>query len=223
MRGFFHFLRNLLILVLIVFGFWTYQNNPDVQIATKDSIASLEKKVTQLFSTGNLKMPEARDSEPATSSNNSKAGSKTWSKPEASVYIDISDNHQLRSAAIDGISAWNRTGAFLFKQVAQPKKAKIIISAVDDTNTSAAGETSTTYNSVSGHLLKARIHLNRYYLQNAWYGYSNNRIINTVEHELGHAIGLNHNKGVSVMYPAGSYYTIQPQDIKAVKKLYHEE
>lgn len=222
MRGFFHFLRNLFILALIAFGFWTYQNNPNVQIATKDSIASLEKKVGQLFSTGSLDMPEARDQEPTTSTGKTKIGAKTWSKPEASVYIDIKDNQQLRSAAIDGLSAWNRTGAFLFKQINHSKKANIIISVVDDTDTRAAGETATTYNSVSGHLLKAHIHLNRYYLQNAWYGYSNSRIVNTVEHELGHAIGLSHNKGVSVMYPAGSYYTIQPRDINAVKKMYHE-
>ncbi len=52
--------------------------------------------------------------------------------------------------------------------------------------------------------------------------YSQNRIINTAEHELGHAIGLSHTHSVSVMYPAGSIYTIQPRDITDVKRLYHE-
>ena len=45
----------------------------------------------------------------------------------------------------------------------------------------------------------------------------------TCAHELGHAIGLDHNNGVSVMYPKGSVYTIQPGDIKAVQKLYKEK
>ena len=98
-----------------------------------------------------------------------------------------------------------------------------MISTVDDSDTNAAGETATTYNPSTGHLLKADVHLNRYYLQNEWYGYSNNRIVNTAEHELGHAIGLNHTNSVSVMYPKGSIYTFQPQDIQNVRKIYHEK
>ncbi len=80
------------------------------------------------------------------------------------------------------------------------KDAQIVINTVDNSDTNAAGETATTYNPATGHLLKATVNLNRYYLQNEWYGYSYNRIVNTAEHELGHAIGLNHTNNVSVMY-----------------------
>ena len=121
------------------------------------------------------------------------------------------------------MNAWNRTGAFTFHQTNDKSSAQIVISTVDDSDTNAAGETATTYNPSTGHLLKADVHLNRYYLQNEWYGYSNNRIVNTAEHELGHAIGLNHTNSVSVMYPKGSIYTIQPQDIRNVRKIYHEK
>ena len=38
--------------------------------------------------------------------------------------------------------------------------------------------------------------------------------------ELGHAIGLQHTNIASVMYPAGSYYSIQEQDINAARDLY---
>lgn len=38
--------------------------------------------------------------------------------------------------------------------------------------------------------------------------------------ELGHAIGLQHTNTASVMYPAGSYYSIQEQDINAARDLY---
>ena len=48
----------------------------------------------------------------------------------------------------------------------------------------------------------------------------NDRILHTAEHELGHAIGLEHTNEVSVMQPAGSYYGIQAQDVKAVQELY---
>ena len=47
--------------------------------------------------------------------------------------------------------------------------------------------------------------------------------MNTAEHELGHAIGLDHNGGESVMQPAGSFYSIQDSDVEAVRQLYKEE
>ena len=62
--------------------------------------------------------------------------------------------------------------------------------------------------------------VNHYYLSNPRFGYDMERIRNTAEHELGHAIGLAHNEGQSVMQSAGSYLSIQPEDVVAVRKLY---
>ena len=72
----------------------------------------------------------------------------------------------------------------------------------------------------TGYILHADVNLNAGYLLNPTYGYSQQRIINTAEHELGHAIGLQHSDAASVMQPAGSFYSIQPRDVQAVKKLY---
>ena len=229
MHKFWHFLRIIILLFLLALGIYEYQNNENVRTATNDSLITLHQRLSQLLSTGSLDPPKLQD-QPRIISKNGQTdtsdqdtnGNQIWSHNSVTVYVDI-NNRQLRSAAIDAISAWNRTGSFLFKQVNQKKHAKIIISVISDSDTQAAGQTSTTYNPVNNRLLKAHVELNHYYLQNSWYGYSYNRIVNTVEHELGHAIGLKHTKKVSVMYPAGSYYTIQPRDIQAVKKLYHEK
>lgn len=226
MRIFFKIVRNIFLLALLAFGFLTYKNNPNLQIVTQDALATLNYRINQLITTGNLALPELEDknvnNHTKTAKNSDSAANLTWSKPEANVYLDIKNNLQLRSAAIDAMNAWNQTGSFTFHQVSDKKDAQIIINVVNDSDTNAAGETATTYNPANGHLLKATVHLNRYYLQNQWYNYSNNRIVNTAKHELGHAIGLSHTNTVSVMYPKGSIYTIQPQDIKNVKKLYHE-
>lgn len=222
MRSFFKFIRNLFLIALVAFGVWTYKNSPNLQMATQDSLATLNNRLNQLIATGTISTANPTKTNTDKTQTDASTKSRIWSKPEANVYVDIQNNSQLYSAAIDAMTVWNRTGAFTFRQVDSKKSAQIVISVVDDSDTNAAGETATTYNPTTGHLLKATVHLNRYYLQNEWYGYSYSRIVNTAEHELGHAIGLNHTSTVSVMYPKGSIYTIQPQDIKNVKKLYHE-
>ena len=228
MRKFFRVLRNLILIGLLAFGVWNYQNNANFRNATNDSVATLSNRISQLMTNGSLNAPTLGDNPTSKSPDSKKAtplkkGASTWDKPEASVYIDLENNPTLRSATMDAINIWNRTGAFTFKQINNKSKAQIVVSAVSESDTSAAGETYTTYNPATAHLLHAKIQLNRFYLQNRWYGYSNARIVNTVEHELGHAIGLSHTNGVSVMYPKGSFYTIQPVDIRAVKKLYSEK
>ena len=91
---------------------------------------------------------------------------------------------------------------------------------MNDGSTAVAGEAESQTNLLTKQFTSVTIRLNHYYLSNPNYGYSYDRIMHTAEHELGHAIGLEHTNQVSVMQPAGSYYGIQAQDVKEVQELY---
>jgi len=151
---------------------------------------------------------------------NVKYDNNRWPNNTATVYIDIDDS-TLYNAFVSAIKQWNNTGAFTFKIVNDKKDADIVGKLMENDD-GTAGTTDTTTDEQTKRIIKATVYLNRYYLESATYGYSEQRIINTAEHELGHAIGLDHTNEVSVMQPAGSYYTIQPRDVDVVKKLYQE-
>lgn len=144
-----------------------------------------------------------------------------WKKPKATVYVNLNGNRSLASATDAAIAAWNNTGAFTFTKTKNKKKADITIGQVYSPNIDYAGYTTLHYYVSSGFLISATTKLNTYYLDNhSTYHYNHERIINTVEHELGHALGLKHNTGSSVMYPTGSIFSIQPDDVMTVEALY---
>lgn len=151
---------------------------------------------------------------------NVKYDNNRWPNNTATVYIDIDDS-TLYNAFVSAIKQWNNTGAFTFKIVNDKKDADIVGKLMENDD-GTAGTTDTTTDEQTKRIIKATVYLNRYYLESATYGYSEQRIVNTAEHELGHAIGLDHTDEVSVMQPAESYYTIQPRDVDVVKKLYQE-
>lgn len=201
-------IRKLFFLITVILvGSWVYRNNYEVRAATNDSISTLKDYFIRSRSSNTT----------ATSS----SGEKTWMNPTATVYLNVKNNQEYNAASQEAIAAWNKTGVFKFKQTNNRSNAQIIISEMNSDQTSAAGITSTIYNPMTKHLLRANIRLNSYYLQNPSYNYSFNRVVNTIEHELGHAIGLSHTNRASVMYPTGSYYAILPNDITRVKSLYN--
>ncbi|HEM6137062.1 TPA: matrixin family metalloprotease [Streptococcus suis] len=145
-----------------------------------------------------------------------------WETNTATVYIET-PNPTFRSAYETAIANWNATGAFTLVLTTDPNQADIIATEMNDGNTQAAGEANSTTNLLTNYYSSVTVRLNSYYLLNEEYGYDMDRIIHTAEHELGHAIGLDHDDSqTSVMESAGSNHGIQQADIDALVALYSE-
>lgn len=203
----------MLVIVSLTFIYNRSSSYIEKTFGTENPLPFVALKVNQI-----LKSKTYSQADTDTEKNNS----HSFPQNRATVYLDLNDA-TLQNAAINGLNSWNNTGAFKFNIENNKEKAQIIITTMDDNSTNAAGLTTTEVNSLTGYITKATVKLNTYYLLNPSYGYTNDRIINTVEHELGHAMGLSHTNQVSVMYPQGSFYTIQPKDIADVKKLYNKK
>ena len=145
-----------------------------------------------------------------------------WDQATARVYLDPEMDDTFIRAYEEALESWNQTGAFTFQLVTSEEEADIILTEMDDSTVSAAGEAESQTNVLTNRFKRVTVRLNRHYLLNKQYNYSHQRIVNTAEHELGHAIGLDHNEEESVMQAAGSFYSIQERDIEAVRQLYKE-
>ena len=127
----------------------------------------------------------------------------------------------LVAAYKEAITSWNNTGAFIFTLTDDASTADIVATDYSDANSQAAGLADTQTNVLTNRITHVDVKLNRYFLLNSDFGYTHKRIVNTAEHELGHAIGLDHDDSkTSVMQSAGSYYGIQQVDIDTVHALY---
>jgi predicted Zn-dependent protease len=217
-----HFLLVLLYLILFTWMISVYQSSPAFQtalnIGTQQTEVFIQNGINRLMGKKPIAVTKPIDQE---KESNTLVNGARWTQPSATVYVDLS-NPVLRSATESAISQWNQTGAFTFHQTNNKNEADIVVTAISEQSDGAAGLTDTKMDATTGYILHADVNLNAGYLLNPTYGYSQQRIINTAEHELGHAIGLQHSDAASVMQPAGSFYSIQPRDVQAVKKLYSD-
>ena len=178
------------------------------------------EKISKISQAGWQQWQETGDLQDLSQTDHHQSSGAKWAKPSANIYIDPQMDETFQAAYVRAIENWNQTGAFRFELVSDSNEADIVATEMNDGLTSVAGEAESQTNLLTGQFLSVTVRLNHYYLSNPNYGYTYDRILHTAEHELGHAIGLEHTNEVSVMQPAGSYYGIQAQDVQAVQELY---
>ncbi|SDI60931.1 matrixin family metalloprotease [Streptococcus equinus] len=210
-------IKTIVLFAIVCFGLLYYANNSSSQLA--NSISNIANSVTTYFAdnkddiASNLK-------ELSTDDFTHYSGAR-WSSNSANVYIETT-NEALVSAYEEAINAWNATGAFTFNLVEDESSADIVATEYSDASSKAAGLAETETNALTNQITHVDVKLNTYYLLENDYGYTHNRIVYTAEHELGHAIGLDHDDDEeSVMQSSGSYYGIQSVDIEKVNEIYN--
>lgn len=159
----------------------------------------------------------------STTSDSATVHGAVWAKNNASVYFDIPENvsSEYRHVWEKALNNWNSFKIFTLTPTNDKTQADIILTTENQNNTAQAGvaETKMLINPLTGKkvITHAVAKLNLYYLDH----YSTERKINTAEHELGHAMGLDHvTDHASVMQPQGSEYGIQQFDVDRLKQLY---
>ena len=210
-------IKTIVLFAIVCFGLLYYANNSSSQLA--NSISNIANSVTTYF-TDNKDDIATNLKELSTDDFTHYSGAR-WSSNSANVYIETTDE-TLVSAYEEAINAWNATGAFTFNLVEDESSADIVATEYSDASSKAAGLAETETNALTNQITHVDVKLNTYYLLENDYGYTHNRIVYTAEHELGHAIGLDHDDDEeSVMQSSGSYYGIQSVDIEKVNEIYN--
>ena len=211
-------IKTIVLIAILCFGLLSYANNSSSQLA--NSISNIANSVVTYFDAN--KDDIANNLKDLSTDDFTHYSGARWSSNSANVYIKTT-NKTLVNAYEEAINAWNATGAFTFTLVSDESSADIVATEYSDASSKAAGLAETETNALTNQITHVDVKLNTYYLLDNDYGYTHNRIVYTAEHELGHAIGLDHDDNEeSVMQSSGSYYGIQDVDIQKVQSIYNQ-
>ena len=146
-----------------------------------------------------------------------------------STYVIDKQSKYYKTVWKKAISAWNKVG-FSWKKSSSSKihlmsltmkQDKRKVDNKSDRMTKNIAGTCIIWSYKGTDIIaKADVKLNKDTLKKNHY--TQKERINVAEHELGHALGLNHNlkNSKSVMNPANRYYSIKKPDIKGMNKIY---
>lgn len=211
-------IKTIILIAIVCVGLLYYANNSSSQLA--NSILDAANSATAYFQDN--KDDIAKNLKDLSTDDFTHYSGARWSSNSATVYIKTT-NKTLVNAYEEAINAWNATGAFTFTLVSDESSANIVATEYSDASSKAAGLAETETNALTNQITHVDVKLNTYYLLDNDYGYTHNRIVYTAEHELGHAIGLDHDDNEeSVMQSSGSYYGIQMVDIQKVQSIYNQ-
>lgn len=159
----------------------------------------------------------------ATGSASLTPASKRW-KSSTITYKISSGSSYYKSVWKTAVSRWNKSG--VIDLVPTKGKADITLStanAKSSTNGTVGITYSSYYNNSTIHSLKVMASAKSYVYRNvaSRYKYSKAERAHVAEHELGHALGLQHNVGkASVMYYATRSQSVSKPDVNGLKQSY---
>lgn len=136
------------------------------------------------------------------------------------TYVITTNSPYYRRVWRQAVTAWNKTGAFKFRLTsARTAAIKLSVDSSRSANRYDDDVGVTDYRAENNILKSVTCSLNSGLM--AAYGYSYNDRLHVAEHELGHAMGLDHNPSKnSVMYYRNRNIGIRAVDVNGVKARY---